>query len=109
MAGHQEPHQHGPTPTGSVLLDIGASTGALVVHAARARAGAEIEIRRQGAPWNGRHSEVRERRLSTEVFFAALFPALEEGMHEIRWRDDGRGPRRTVRIEAASVSETALR
>jgi hypothetical protein len=98
----------GPTPIGSVVIDIGESTGALLVNADSQLVGAEIEIRRHGALWTGIHVAVRERQVSNKVFFAGLFPALESGVYEIRWRDEDEGMRRLLNIAPGSVTETVL-
>ena len=37
-------HRYGPTGAGTVLLDLGAETGALVLYTPEELAGAEIEI-----------------------------------------------------------------
>lgn len=103
-----EEHSRGPSPMGTVVLDIGGSTGALLVHVTCERAGTEIDIRRLGEPWSGAHTGVRERHGAQHVFFAGLFPALEEGTYEIRWRGGISGSRRIVDVTPGSVTETAL-
>jgi hypothetical protein len=103
-----EQHLCWPTPIGSVVVDIGESTGALLVDAPSQREGAEIEIRRCGTQWTGTHVAVRERHVSNRVFFAGLFSALESGVYEIRWRDDDKGIRKVLHIAPASVTETSL-
>lgn len=69
-----------------MVLDIGAETGALVVHTTEDLCDAEIEIRSAGTPWAGTHTVVRPRDHGGAVRFAAVFPALLAGTYEIRVR-----------------------
>ncbi len=86
-----------PSGTGTVVLDTGAGTGALIPHTPAGLDGAEIEISPNGAPDQARtHSRVRERRTSTTVSHAAVHPAVPAGSYTI-WRDDGT-PAATVTI-----------
>ena len=76
-----------PSGIGTVLLDIGAGTGALILHAPAELNGVEIEISpngRAGAPRT--HSRVRERRVGTAVRHAAVYPAVPSGPDTV-WRD----------------------
>ena len=90
------------------MLDIGGDVGAAVVHAPPALGGSEIEIRRQGAQWDGTHVAVRERRVLSGVLYAALFPGLGRGSYEVRVRDDAEGPVATVDVEGGRVTEAHL-
>jgi hypothetical protein len=82
-----------PSGVGSVILDIGGDIGAAAVFVPASLAGLEIEIRRDGEPWEGRHVAVRERQLPDAAVWAALFPSLEAGDYEIRVRHaDPDGP-----------------
>ena len=77
----------GPSTSGSVVLELGPGTGALVLHAPPELNDAEIEISRLAGPREPRtHSRVRERRLPDRVLFAAVYPGLPEGDYVI-WRD----------------------
>ena len=51
---------------------------------------------------------MRERHVSNRVFFAGLFPALESGEYEIRWRDDDKAIGRVLNIAPGSVTEASL-
>jgi len=98
---HQDEHQHqdhaaGPTGPGSVVLDIGPGTGALVLFTPAAMLGAEIEIS-PVAPGSVRsHSQVRQRTSARSgqppapeqpnVSYAAVYPGLVAGRYII-WRD----------------------
>lgn len=77
----------GPSGPGTVVLDIGAGTGALVLHAPPALAGREIEIGLTGDAGTPRtHSRVRERRVPGRVSYAAVYPGLPAGDYTV-WRD----------------------
>lgn len=96
MSGlHPHVERWGPS-LGPVVLDIGGHYGALVV-VAPALEGAELEIRRPGEPWSGRHVAVRSRLADSGATHAAVFGSLEAGTYELRLRDDGRrAPERVV-------------
>lgn len=77
----------GPSTSGSVVLDLGPGTGALVLHTPPEFDGAEIEISRLGDAQEPRtHSQVRRRQLPERVQFAAVYPGLPAGVYVI-WRD----------------------
>ena len=98
--------QPGPSEAGSVVLDIGEDVGAAIVHASPALAGAEMEIRPVGAPWDGRHVAIRARRLPAAVIHAALFDRLRPGAYEVRLRGaDGPGQTGTFEVVGGRVTE----
>jgi hypothetical protein len=101
-------HLIGTSEEGSVVLDIGGDFGAAIVHTPATLAGLEIEIRREGAHWDGTHVAVRARRIPGGEVYAALFPTLERGGYEVRVRDDESGPVVAVAVEGARVSEAHL-
>jgi hypothetical protein len=77
----------GPSRSGSVVLNVGAGIGALVLHTPAELADHEIEISPQGDPAARRtHSQVRERRTRGAVQYAAVYPGLAAGDYTI-WRD----------------------
>jgi len=76
----------GPSGPGTVVLDIGGSIGAAIVHTPPSLDGSEIEIRPSGEAWAGRHVAVRARHLPAGVVYAALFESLEQGRYEVRVR-----------------------
>lgn len=79
-------HAHGPTGPGSVILELGEHTGALVLETPPGLAGQEIEIGPlAGGPRT--HSLVRERVTAAGVSYAAVYPAVSAGEY-IVWRDD---------------------
>ena len=80
-----------PSSSGSVVLDLGADTGALVLHAPPGLDGREIEISPSGDPSGDpsgprTHSRVRQRRTAAQVQYAAVYPGLPAGEY-IVWRD----------------------
>lgn len=101
-----------PSAAGGVVLEIGESFGALVVRAEGSAEGSEIEIRRTGESWRGKHTAVRERHTPERTFRAGLFQSLAAGTYEIRWRrsdgDSSVSPTRAVRVFPGLVTETAL-
>ena len=92
-----------PSRIGTVLLDIGADTGALILHAPAELNGAEIEISPNGSVGAPRtHSRVRERRVGAVVRYAAVYPAVPAGTYTV-WRD-AITPMATVTITGGSVA-----
>ena len=88
---------------GSVVLDIGADVGALILHTPPHLDGAEIEISPHGSADAPRtHSCVRERRTAATASYAAVYPALPAGRYTI-WRDAG-APVATVVITGGHVT-----
>jgi hypothetical protein len=76
-----------PSGIGTVLLNIGAGTGALVLHAPAELNGVEIEISPNGVRDAARtHSRVRERRVGSAVRHAAVYPAVPAGTYTV-WQD----------------------
>ena len=98
-----------PSQAGSVVLDIGGDVGAAIVVAPASLAGVEIEIRRFGEPWAGRHVAVRARHLPDRTVHAAVFEALQRGSYEARIRhSDGAQPPCRFEVEGGRVTSTAL-
>ncbi len=98
-------HAYGPTQVGTVLLDLGAGTGALVLFTQAGLVGREIEISPGGpqAPAARRtHAAVRERPGHQETRYAAVYPGLAEGDYTI-WRDHDT-PASTVTITGGQVT-----
>ncbi|MGO9221079.1 MAG: hypothetical protein ACLP5E_25455 [Streptosporangiaceae bacterium] len=80
----------GPSGAGSVVLNVGAEVGALVLYTPVDLDGREIEISAQTAQTaqgaRRTHSQVRERRAGRTVQHAAVYPGLAAGDYTI-WRD----------------------
>ena len=80
-------HDSGPSGSGSVVLDLGAGIGALVLHTPRELDGSEIEISLlAGTSLPRTHSRVRQRHMSGPVQYAAVYPSLAAGEYVV-WRD----------------------
>ena len=77
---------YGATEAGSVVLEIGAGTGALVVYTPADLAGREIEISADPEPGQRRHTNVRERRGGGTISYAAIYDRLPPAAYTI-WRD----------------------
>ena len=93
----------GPTGPGSVVMELGAGIGALVLYTPPGLDGEEIEISRDDEPGAGRtHSQVRARPLPGETRYAAVYPGLRAGYYTI-WRDE-RTPAATVSVTGGQVS-----
>lgn len=81
-------HRHGPSESGSVLLDLGGNSGALIIHTGRELHGREIEISRaDGVAGPRTHSAVRERHVCDGVRHSAVYPDLEAGRYTVWWDD----------------------
>ena len=94
----------GPSGPGSVVLDLGAGTGALVLHTPAALTGRDIEISpATGGPAARRtHSLVRERITGSGTSYAAVYPGLAAGDYTL-WRDDAT-PAAVITINAGQVT-----
>jgi hypothetical protein len=80
-------HLSGPSGPGSVVLELGADIGALILEAPPGLAGREIDISPSGGGPRT-HSLVRERRTVGGLSYAAVYPVLPAGEYTV-WRDDG--------------------
>jgi hypothetical protein len=79
-------HRYGPTSAGTVLLDLGPETGALVLYAPEGLAGAEIEISPDTPSAVRTHAAVRARPRPGGTRYAAVYQGLAAGRYTI-WRD----------------------
>jgi hypothetical protein len=78
----------GPSGPGTVVLELGADIGALILYTPADLDGAEIEISRDDDPGARRtHSQVRQRHMATVTRYAAVYPGLQAGPYTI-WRDE---------------------
>jgi hypothetical protein len=75
----------GASGPGSVVMEVGAGVGALVLYTPAGLDGAEIEISR-GQDTRRTHSRVRARHVPAGTRYAAVYPGLPEGEYTI-WRD----------------------
>lgn len=84
--GHAHPHQHVSAHNphagqGPVVLDIGETTGALVLGARPDMVGREIDISPVGADADRRHVEVLPRQTAAGTRYVAVYGGLPQG----RW------------------------
>jgi hypothetical protein len=79
----------GRTGPGTVVLDIGGGTGALIVRAPAELAGREIHVSPAHPPGAARtHAVVRERLLGAATCHAAVYAPLPAGDYTV-WHADG--------------------
>ncbi|MBY8872170.1 phospholipase [Micromonospora sp. PLK6-60] len=104
MPAHR--HEYGPTESGTVLLDLGGDTGALIVYTGPDLLGREIEISRADRPREARtHAAVRERRIPDGAFHSALYPDLPAGLYTVWW--DTETPAGAVTVSGGGIAEFA--
>jgi hypothetical protein len=93
----------GPSGPGTVVLNLGAGVGALVLYTPAELDGAEIEISPAGDPGARRtHAQVRPRQLPGQTRYAAVYPDLAAGRYTI-WRDQG-SPAAAVTVAGGQVT-----
>jgi hypothetical protein len=86
----------GPSGPGTVVLELGADVGALVLLTPAELDGREIEISRDAVPGARRtHSQVRPRHMPAGTKYAAVYPDLPAGQYTI-WADEQRPVGRVV-------------
>jgi hypothetical protein len=104
-------HHHHPTGASapaSVVLDLGAGTGALIIYTGAEQCGIEIEISRAGAdggpdPAGVRtHAAVRHRAVRPAPLYGALIPDLPAGRYVVWDRDTALS---TVDVVEGAVTE----
>jgi hypothetical protein len=96
-------HGFGPSGPGTVIMELGAEVGALILYTPADLDGAEIEISRHGDVMSRRtHSQVRRRQLESVTKYAAVYSALTAGQYTI-WRDQDR-PAGTVTIAGGQIT-----
>lgn len=77
----------GPSGPGTVVLELGADVGALVLYTPPELDGREIEISRDEVRARRTHSQVRPRHMTTGTRYAAVYPDLAAGPYTI-WADE---------------------
>jgi hypothetical protein len=89
-ARHATSHGADATGAGSVILELGGDTGALVLHAPARLHGTEIEISPESdaRPGHRTHSLVRERITAAGTSYAAVYPSVP-GSRYVIWGNDG--------------------
>jgi len=96
----------GPSGPGTVVLELGADIGALILYTPADLDGAEIEISRDDLPPGAHrtHSQVRQRHMPSAVIYAAVYPGVPEGHYTI-WRDE-HTPATTATITGGHVTSS---
>jgi hypothetical protein len=99
-------HTHGPTGPGTVIMELGADIGALILYTPADLDGAEIEISRPADPADPAarrtHSQVRQRPVAGVTRYAAVYSSLPAGQYTI-WRDEDR-PAATVTVTGGQIT-----
>jgi hypothetical protein len=96
-------HLTGPSYPGSVVLELGADIGALVIYTGADLLGREIEISPVGAPADRTHAAVRERRAGGDIRYGALYSRLPAD-HYMIWQDATTAVG-LVRVPGAAIAE----
>ncbi len=96
-------HTLDASESGSVILDIGADVGALVLYVAAAEFGREIEISPVGTPDRRIHAAVRERIVESGSLYCIVYAGLHEGDYTI-WTDAVR-PAGSVHVVGGAITE----
>jgi hypothetical protein len=95
-------HAYGPTGAGTVMLDLGPGTGALVLYTPADLAGREIEISPRTPGARRTHASVRERPGNHRTRYAAVYAGLAPGDYTI-WQDRDT-PASSVAVTAGRVT-----
>jgi hypothetical protein len=90
----------GPSGPGTVVMELGAGVGALILYTPAGLDGEEIEISRDGSART--HSRVRPRHLPGQTRYAAVYPGLPAGRYTV-WRDE-HTPAAAVTVSGGQVS-----
>ena len=85
-AGVHHHHTLAPSGQGTVVLNIGAGIGALVIHTPGNLHGHEIEVSPVTDPEARTHAAVRARYVRSGVLWSVVIDSLAEGRYVI-WRD----------------------
>jgi hypothetical protein len=90
----------------SLVLDIGGTIGALLIHTGAELAEQEIEISPAGRQEPREHNVVHARRDRCRTAYTAVFPSVPAGDYTV-WRGDG-SPHSVVTIQGGGVTELHL-
>jgi hypothetical protein len=100
-------HRYGPSSPASVVLNLGADIGALIIEADESLLGAEIEISPlphgdEAVPPVRTHSMVRQRLTHPAPTYDAVYPDLKQGSYTI-WSSP-HSPAATVEITGGQIT-----
>ena len=102
-AGAHHHHTLDPSGQGTVVLNIGAGIGALVIHTPGSLHGHEIEVSPIGDPGDRTHAAVRARYVRGGVLWSVVIDNLPQGRFVI-WRDPVT-PLAEVQVTGGAVTE----
>lgn len=102
-AGAHHHHTMAPSGQGTVLLDIGAGIGALVIHTPGSLHGHEIEVSPVGDAAARTHAAVRARYVRGGVLWSVVIGSLAQGRYVV-WRDPIT-PLAEVEVRGGAVTE----
>jgi hypothetical protein len=102
-AGAHHHHTYAPSGQGTVVLNIGAGIGALIIHAPGRLHGHEIEVSPVTDLAARTHAAVRARYVRDGVRWSVVIDSLPEGRY-IVWRDPVT-PAAEVDVTGGSVTE----
>jgi hypothetical protein len=95
-------HHLGPSYPGTVVLDIGGQTGAVIVYAEPHQHGQEIHLLPvAGGP--STHAVVRPRRLGRDTVYCAVYPDLPAG--DYRLLTPGEAAPTTIHVHGGAVTQ----
>ena len=103
MTGHDHHHTMAPSGQGTVMLNIGAGIGALIIHTPAGLHGHEIEVSPVADPAVRKHAAVRARYVTGGVCWSVVIDGLPEGRYVV-WRDPVT-PLDEIDVRGASVAE----
>ena len=102
-AGVHHHHTLAPSGQGTVVLNIGAGIGALIIHTPGTLHGHEIEVSPVAEPTARTHAAVRARYVRAGVLWSVVIDSLPEGRYVV-WRDPAT-PLAEVDVAGGSVTE----
>jgi hypothetical protein len=100
---HDHNHTLVPSGQGTVMLNIGAGIGALIIHTPAGMRGHEIEISPVTDPAVRKHAAVRARYVRGGVVWSEVIDNLPEGRYVV-WRDPVT-PLEEVDVTGGTVTE----
>ena len=104
MIGHDHHHHTmAPSGQGTVMLNIGAGIGAMVIHTPSRLHGHEIEVSPVTDPATRTHAAVRARYVSGGVIWSVVIDSLPTGRYVV-WRDPVT-PMGEVDVRGGAVAE----
>jgi hypothetical protein len=100
---HHHHHTMAPSGQGTVVLNIGAGIGAVVIHTPGSLHGREIEVSPVTDPADRAHAAVRARYVRGGVLWSVVIDNLPQGRY-VAWRDPVT-PLAEVEVTGGAVTE----